>query len=272
MFTPVTFRGRLFRKYLKMWPHPAKIRLQNIAGKKFFRGGIEIKNNAGVVFTLDANDWITRIMLMEGDYETASTTLAKKLLSDGGLFMDIGANFGLFTCIVAHNNEKLKVIAIEPNHSVVSRLLNNIRCNALQERVRVLNTAVSKKNQFVTLSQPAPDNLGTTLTTAGTQGLLSILSCPLQWICTENKISVIDLVKIDIEGNEFEILEDFPFEKITIKNIILEFNHLSKVGFIALHSFFLAKGFKIYTITGEELLSDKQPVPENNIWIKNQRV
>lgn len=211
-------------------------------------------------------------MLMDGDYETGSTRLAKEILSKGGLFIDIGANFGLFTCFAAHKNEKVKVISIEPNHMVISRLLNNIRQNGLQGRVQVINAALSREFQVVTIDQPAPGNLGTTVTRAGATGLLSTLSCPLEFIFKENKISAADLVKIDIEGNEFEIFQDFPFEQFVIKNIILEFNELSNIGFYELRSFFSDKGFKLYTIAGEELLHDKQLIPENNVWLVNKHV
>ncbi|MEO8414412.1 MAG: FkbM family methyltransferase, partial [Ginsengibacter sp.] len=266
MFRPTSLSGKTFHRYLKIPAHPSKIRLQNIAGKKFFSNGLSIKNENGVLFTLDANDWITRIMLMEGDYEDGSTSLAKKILSNGGMFIDLGANFGLFTCIIAHNNNKVKAIAVEPNYKVIDRLLHNIRQNGLQESVQVVNAAVSNKFQLVTMEQPATDNLGTTIVKPGIQGLLSIPSCPLEFIFQENNISHADLIKIDIEGNEFDILENFPFEKYTIKNIILEFNHLSNISFSVLNTFLAGKGFKSFTITGEELLHDQQAIPENNIW------
>ena len=151
MFKPISLPGKLFRKYILLFSHPSKIRVQNFIGKHFFKNGIQLQNEDGVVFNLDANDWITRIMLMEGNYENASTTLAKRLLTDGGVFIDIGANFGLFTCIAAAGNGKVKVISIEPNYKVVARILNNTRLNGLSERVQVFNTAVSQKFQFVTI-------------------------------------------------------------------------------------------------------------------------
>ena len=272
MFKPVSLPGKLFRKYILMFSHPSKIRIQNFIGKYFFSKGIQLKNEDGVMFNLDANDWITRIMLMESGYEIDSTTLAKKILSNGGLFMDVGANFGLFTCIAAHNNDKVRAISIEPNYKVIGRLLNNIMQNRLEERTQVLNTAVTQVFQLVTLEQPASDNLGTTLTRTDKKGLLTILSCSLEFICKENNAGIIELLKIDIEGNEFEIIKDFPFDQYTIKNIILEFNQLSKISFEELRNFFITNGFKSYTVTGEELLDDKKEIPEKNIWFVNQLV
>lgn len=272
MFRPGNFSGKIFSRYLSLGSHPSKIRLQNLAGKYFFRNGVSVVNEEKVKFKLMANDWITRIILREGNYESGSTQLAKRLLSKGGLFIDIGANFGLFSCIVAKGNEEVKVISIEPNYQMIGRLIDNIQLNSLEERVMVLNAAISNRLQSVTMEQPAKDNLGTTVTRAGTPGLLSILSCPLEFVFKENNITVAELIKIDIEGNEFEILEYFPFDTIYIKNIILEFNHLSHVSFEQLRSFFLSKGFSCRSITGEELINEKQEIPENNIWFANQQI
>ena len=271
MFKPVSFWGKLYKRYLLMGNHPSKVRVQNIWGSLFFSSGILMKDEQGLQFRLAANDWITRIFLKEGGYETGSTTLARKLLSTGGIFIDIGANFGLFTCIAAYRNDLVTVCCVEPNYKVLPALLENLHLNGLENKVKVFNAALSGKPQWVTMAQPATDNLGTTVTRAGSEGLLSILSCPLQMLLDENKIRAAELVKIDIEGNEFQILENFPFEQYEIKNIILEFNHLSKISFENLNVFFISKNFKCYTITGKELFSAADEIPENNIWFVNQK-
>jgi FkbM family methyltransferase len=270
MFKPTTFAGKLFRRYLLTFSHPAKIKIQNIIAKKVFPKGISLKNEDGVFFMLDANDWITRIILKEGNYEQGSVSLAKNILKKGGYFIDIGANFGLFACSVATFNKDTEVIAIEPNYKIIHRLTNNIRLNGLEGKVKIINTAVSKKNQFVSLEQTALDNAGTTVTRINKNAQLSILSCSLEFILREYNCLEIDLVKIDVEGNEFDILQNFPFGDYKIKNIILEFNNLSHLGLKDICLFFEARGFKSYTITGEVLIEEYQKIPENNIWFVNQ--
>jgi FkbM family methyltransferase len=269
MFKPISLPGKLFRKYILMFSHPAKIRIQNFIGKHLFQDGTQLQNDDGVVFTLDANDWITRIMLMDGNYENSSTALAKKLLANGGVFIDIGANFGLFTCIAAHGNEKVKVIAIEPNYKMIPTLIHNLQSNFLEQRVNVKQAAIGPKIEWVTLEQPTTDNAGTTQTRAGEDGLLSILSCPLEYIVNSAGLKNIQLIKIDIEGNEFEVLKDFPFEKFHVQNIIMEFNHLSRLSFKELQSFFSEKGFESFSVSGKILSTDREEIEENNIWFKN---
>lgn len=270
MFAPVSLKGKIFKQYLKSFAHPAKIRIQNIFGRTLFKNGLVFKQPGGAQFSLDANDWITRIFLLEGDYESASTSLAKKIMTAGGVFVDIGANFGLFTCQVAAINRAVQVIAVEPNYKIIGTLLRNIQLNDLKQQVKVLNMAVSGKAQLLNLEQPAADNLGTTQTVAGSVGEFAVLSCSLDFILEKNFIKTIELLKIDIEGNEFDILYDFPFEKYTIRNIILEFNHLSKISFNQMQAFFTHKGYECYTVDGAILNEAHQPIPENNIWLVKQ--
>ena len=269
MFKPTSTFGKLFRKYILTFSHPAKIRIQNLIGRNVFTKDIEIQNENGVKFHLDANDWITRTILMDGNYEHLSTTLAKKLLTDGGIFMDIGANFGLFTCIVAKDNEKVHVIAIEPNYQMIPKLLNNLRSNSLEQRVQVRNVAIGSQLEFVTLEQPASDNAGTMQTIAVKNGLLSILSCPLEYICNDAELTIIHLIKIDIEGSEFEVFKKFPFHKYHVKNIIMEFNHLSPINFFDLQKFFGEIGFECLSVKGI-LLHSEDNIEENNIWLRNR--
>ena len=91
------------------------------------------------------------------------------------------------------------------------------------------------------------------------------------FLLQSNNIRQVDLLKIDIEGNEFAVLKNFPFDKIIIKNIILEFNFLSEVSFAQLRFFFDQKGFNFFAVTGNRLVDDKNEIPENNIWIVNRQ-
>lgn len=271
MFKPVSLLGKLFKFYLLFPAHPGKIRIENLLGRALFPSGIIIKNEEGVVFKLDANDWITRTMIEEGGYEPASIAAAKKITNGGGVFVDIGANFGLYSCLLGFKNDLLKIYSVEPNYRILPRLAANIQLNNLKPQVEIINTAVSNQVQFVFLQLPEKNNLGTTVASLTNTDGLSILSCPLGYILETNKITTVDLLKIDIEGNEFTVLENFPFDRYSIKNIILEFNFLSKISFTALRSFFEDKGFLLFTITGQKIESEKMEIPENNIWIINQK-
>ena len=272
MFTPTSLSGKIFKLYLLLPQHPAKIRIENWMGKVFFAKGIKIKNEDGVVFVLDPNDWITRTLIEQGNYEADSLTLAKKILQKGGVFVDVGTNFGLYTCMLSQQHKQIQVYSIEPNYQVLGRLIANVRLNKIEEQVHIFNAAVTDKFQVVFLDLPAANNLGSTVASVDNNGGMAVLSCSLEYITAVNNILKIDLIKIDIEGNEFAVLEKFPFEKIAVQNIILEFNFLSKISFEQLRLFFDERGFDIFTVEGKTIVDDKNGIPENNIWIVNRLI
>lgn len=244
------------------------MRIQNMIGKYFFKHGIRLKNNEGVLFQLPANDWITRIMLMEGGYEKDSVALAAGLMKNGGTFIDIGANFGLYSCTVGAMNRSVKIVAADPNYKIIPLLLANIRLNKTEQQTAVFTTAIAHAATFVTMEQPAADNMGTTQTKQGGTRLLNVPACSLQQLLEANDIETAVLIKIDIEGNEFGVFEHFDFKRYFIGNIILEFNHLSPVSFETLLRFFQQNGFIALDVHGAPVTGETE-IWENNIWFKN---
>lgn len=268
MYKPVNFTAQLFRAYLAFKDHPGKIRIQNWLGRNVFSNGILFKNEEGVVFNLSANDWITRIFLLEGNYENKSVELSDNILRNSSVFIDIGANFGLYTCQINANNKNLQTIAVDANYKILPTLIENIRLNSCGKRISVFNVALSDAQGFVTLEQPALDNMGTTQTKHGEKGFLNVGCCSLAQLLDENGITKVSLIKIDIEGNEFSVFKDFDFDKYQIENILMEFNHLSEVSLGTLLDFFQNKNFMSYKIDGSLLKKEDKEIPENNIWLK----
>jgi FkbM family methyltransferase len=249
--------------------HPGKLKVQDFLGKICFPKGIRISGKKGLRFSLSANDWMTRIILLHKGYEMESLNLANKILKDGGTFIDVGANFGLYSCNIVFNNPNVKAIAIEPNYMVVSKLIQNINLNNLSDKISVVNTAVSRSQQLLKLELSNVYNLGTAHFKSGSNGWLNVASYPLEYILQSYHLKTIDLIKIDIEGMEMEVLEDFPFDKFEVKNIILEFNSLSRVDFNTLKEFFNRKNFNLFNVRGKEILQPDDII-EDNVWLRNR--
>lgn len=268
MLQPVSNAGRVFKKYLLAGNHSSKVRLQNWAGKYIFNRGIIVKNTEGTTLNLKANDWMTRVILMDNGYENISLNLAKDLLSEGGVFIDIGANFGLYTCILSHNNS-VKVYAIEPNYMILPSLVKNVDLNK-RKNVQIINTALSDGFNFVSLNLAQAYNLGTASFNRENVSSFSVLSCSLNHFFESHSLHEVALVKIDIEGGEFDVLKDFSFESYYIKNILLEFNNLSRVSLDELCIFFCGKGFEIKDVEGRKVNQGTIDLIENNLWLSNK--
>jgi FkbM family methyltransferase len=177
-------------------------------------------NLCGVKLTLDVSEFTTKDYYFSSVlYEPQTTRFFLGQLKGGELFVDIGANHGYYTllaasCVGAHG----KVFAFEPNPGVALQLNAHVALNGFDDRVDVLDLAVSDKSDdeadfFVS---NCPDN----------SGLSSLVmyehAQELGHLSPDNKIFVrtttfdewseeaglarVDLVKIDVEGAEELVL------------------------------------------------------------------
>ena len=83
----------------------------------------------------------SKIMFSAKKREGAELAFIKRHLVDGGVFVDIGSNIGYYALSVALMNAS-KVIAIEPNPTVLARLRDNIALNDLQSKITVHDVAI----------------------------------------------------------------------------------------------------------------------------------
>ena len=152
---------------------------------------------------------------------------------------------------------------------VVPALLKNAALNR-RNNITVLNAALSNDVQFVGFSLENLNNLGMASFKVKKDTSFSVLSCPLKFIFESQKIHTAELIKIDIEGNEFDVLMNFPFDKYEIKNILLEYNSLSKKTLQELADFFYLRGFIMQNIKGKQVNNILEGIPENNLWLVNR--
>ncbi|MGP0093953.1 MAG: FkbM family methyltransferase [Xanthobacteraceae bacterium] len=128
------------------------------------------------------------------------------------VFVDIGANVGLFSLFVASHREcALTIIAVEPEPGNVGRLLFNVGANApLPICVKPIALGRSAGRARVRLDRR--DRGGTTTETLASEGADSAnsVSCmPLTDVLLEERLEGIDALKIDTEGAEDAILVPF---------------------------------------------------------------
>jgi FkbM family methyltransferase len=273
-WAPAYLSGKLFKHYLLLPDHPSKVRVENWVGKTFFPKGILLSGH-GTSLRLDANDWITRIMMEEGNFEGRSLALAKNLLKEGGNFLDIGANFGLYTCVLG-NLPGVTCISVDASAEMMNKLEQNLSLNRRVIAVKA-QTALASDFGFVKFFCPDQGNKGTSKTVKKGEevaGKFDILGCvPLNELLAHIGINPIRLLKIDIEGFEMEVFKTFDFDgPYRPANIIMEFIpklHAHGFTFQACTEFFKAKGYELLNVEGEPLVSETQ-IPEDNLWLKSR--
>ena len=146
---------------------------------------------------------------------------------ENAVFIDIGANIGSVSLYVDSFNKfredanKIKVYSIEPEPHNFFLLKENIKNNPT-ENITVVNNAIwyEQKNVFIT-------NRGgnSSIVDGGLTESVEVLAITIQDLVERYGIDEIDVMKIDIEGAEFDLIINTPPEILSkIRYLTLEFD------------------------------------------------
>ena len=148
------------------------------------------------------------------------------VFDDINTVIDIGSNDGLFVDLMLHRNAK-KIYAIEPDPRSVEFLNNKFKKN---NNIIVSQYAISNYEGTAQL-QINPDESCTSriVKNESLQDTLNIQTMTLEKYLDINNIQSVDLIKIDVEGEEYNIINCLNPKTIdNIKYFIIELHQLSK--------------------------------------------
>jgi FkbM family methyltransferase len=153
-----------------------------------------------------------KFLFMPQFYDPAERAYVQAHLSPDGVFLDIGANAGIYTLTAARTYAKLGgagyVLAVEANPTMQARLRFNVEINGFQPRVRLAPIALSDRSGDVEFTI-SDSNLGESgLDTPGANKLRVPCKTLLDLLMDE-KVNKVDGMKIDVEGAEDVILTPF---------------------------------------------------------------
>lgn len=166
------------------------------------------------------NDIATEL-IFKGIHEPATTRIFKKILKQGDVVVDIGANIGYFTIMAAQLvSWQGKVYAFEPDPTNMKALCNNARLNNL-DNIRYYMMALSDYTGTAMLHtcsrEPARHSL---IRTEEHDGEESTLMAKLDDMLAIDRPNI-RLLKTDTEGNELAVLQGAKNTILSNKNIIL---------------------------------------------------
>jgi FkbM family methyltransferase len=140
------------------------------------------------------------------------------------VFVDIGANVGLFSLFVAATARAARILAIEPEPGNFARLAFNIAANPGLP-ITPLALALGETEGTAVIMLNARDRGGTRMVAGGTQvggiqaagtqaagtrpGGVEVKCRPLIGVVTDAGLTGIDALKIDVEGAEDKVLVPF---------------------------------------------------------------
>lgn len=187
-----------------------------------------ILQKSGIRFYFDFSQIFCRAetnLVMEGAFEQEDFDFLKEIIHNNSVVFDLGANVGLFSLEMVNNNRTLDIYSFEPLPPTYAKLLRNLELNKLEkEHVSTFNIGMSKEKGEFIFYLPSADEAASMkpitdefyMQEVNPQGLYSgegqsrQIVCKVSTVddfCQENGISRVDVLKLDIEGAEYDALQ-----------------------------------------------------------------
>ncbi|MBI2118098.1 MAG: FkbM family methyltransferase [Elusimicrobia bacterium] len=128
-------------------------------------------------------------------------------LSPQKSFIDIGAHVGKWSVYAAKHQPKAHIYACEPNSETYNYLINNIHLNALERIITPLSTALSNFNGRTGFMKNSTYTSTSRILPTVTANMVDVQTLPSLIEHNSIDLSSIELIKIDTEGEEFNILQ-----------------------------------------------------------------
>lgn len=163
-------------------------------------GDIEI-DYRGCRFVFPADEFTILPSMMANDYETEELEACRRVLRPGDVVLDLGANVGVFSCILA--KDAAKVIAVEPETRNFARLKAHVALNNL-DNVECHQVAAGSAATMLHL-QLVDGSVGTHHIVPSASAQTVSVSA----VCADELVAgrPIRLVKLDVEGYEWEAIQ-----------------------------------------------------------------
>jgi FkbM family methyltransferase len=206
-------------------------------------------------------DFFHKQIANTGFYELSETRKITALAQKGGIFLDVGANYGYYTCLWASINSENRVLAFEPAPLCFRNLEINVKENGLENRCKLFQIAIADDNDT------RPFDLGST-TQTGWGGLLKeristgipVSVVRLEDFLKDEAFIRINVLKIDTEGSDYLVLKgaESLLKQHKIKHIFFEENvlRLKLLGLMPgkAENFLKFYGYKVIKIAGRDNL------------------
>jgi FkbM family methyltransferase len=270
---PAYNRGRLLFYLHKTLPRfKGRERLLNLLALRHKRRRLELINGRGIRVTINPLEHIGYAICAKNSFEPLSLSLAVRLMAGGGVFLDAGANFGLYSLSLA-GIPGVRCLAVDALPQAVA-LLHEHRLLNPKASIEIFAVALSSFQGLVKFSGPHIGNFGTgRLDGAAESAALWVHTTTLQSVINTAGLPDINLMKMDVEGHEFEALLGMDFEaSCAPSHLILEqesaFNDAAAIQKI--WALLKGKGYDPFDVLGNPLAMNDQPL-ENNVWWTRER-
>jgi FkbM family methyltransferase len=227
----------------------------------------------GLRMQLDPIEWAQCRLLQEGIIDNSTISLYEQILRPGDTYVDVGAHIGFHTLVARFLvGTTGHLIVIDPQPYNCDRILLNAGLNGFVN-VSVVVAAIGPNDGFVTLNNQIPQDksklsLSEHWPHEETQQQFTVAMCRLDTV-TEH-LNQISLLKVDVEGYEWEVLQGATATLAKTDNLIIELH--PETSSVDRSATFLKKtGFNLFNVFGKEW-EPGQPCEGHNVWARRRDI
>jgi FkbM family methyltransferase len=171
---------------------------------------IRVRSVHGAVFEILPTGYVEKFLIHHGFYESEVFAALNSHLGDGGVLWDIGANMGLHAVTAKLKQPAATVVAFEPVQVLRSRIqanaaLNDVRITTAEE---ALSNISGPRNLYV--PEGNPSGLASLKTPHAKKWKAVPVECRrADELIQSGVYAPPTVVKLDVEGAEFEVLQGF---------------------------------------------------------------
>lgn len=164
------------------------------------RQGFPIKSNSG-------HDYAALMLKMFRELEPSTKRFLLRHMEADGVFLDVGANVGYFSLLLANAAPELRVISLEPNPPIAALLAESIGRNHLDARISLHRVAAADTAGTLQFGVDPVNTGHSRLANEHHVGSFSVETIVLDdWLPSRLDGRRLALVKIDVEGAECRVL------------------------------------------------------------------
>lgn len=182
----------------------------------------------------------------------------EEFIHSGEVFLDVGANIGIYSLYAAARHPKLNVIACEPAFHNFYKLCQNIIANKYSDRVQPLGIGIGEKSSYARLhlsslkdgSASHSIDEGEAQKNADENTLTHVIAiASIDGLISEGMIEVPQHIKIDVDGFETAVVRGMKrlLESDKLVSVLIELDHeladtkeifeiMKEAGFVTDHS------------------------------------
>ena len=180
----------------------------------------------GIKLELNVNEFNQAYFYLFNNYEPETVACLQQQTKKGDYAFDVGANLGYMSQILSRSvGESGKVFSFEPDPINFTKLQRHIEMNN-SKNITPFQLALSKETGTLTLYHSIIDNSSSHSTvfydrTVSDSDIISVPAQTFDSFVKEHSIPKVDIIKIDVDGGEFNVVQGMKESFLEFKPIVV---------------------------------------------------